>query len=123
MNFSAADHVEYLHHHKSRENERHMPRGTKLIHLFLGVKRGSVPVLSAARVNVASLPIEHELGLGLWNNILPIEQNKEQDSTLPQSLAQDVLDHFSRHDVVLSILGLALEKLWFRQLCSQGQRS
>lgn len=104
VDLSATDHVHNLHKHKSGENEGKVARRT-VFHFHLhGIEIVSIPVLSATRVNEACRFVELKSNVGLRDYILTGKQEHEKHNALPDSLGEDVFNHFTRYDVIILVL-------------------
>lgn len=134
VDLSCAEHVEDLHHDKTGEDESHVAGRTGLI-LDLFVEKGTVPVIRSAGVNVGredhvailifvlvlevGVPVEVLLGLG--DELISVEEEEEQAEGLPEGLTEDVLNHLTGHDVIVSVLRGSFEESWCGEFSGQSK--
>jgi hypothetical protein len=121
VDLAGTDHVKDLHHNKSVEDESQMARSTVISEF--GVKLGSVPVVGTAGVHVTSGAVVLESNIRFGDEELAGEENEEQQEALVEGHVQNVLDHLAGNNVIVTVLGHAVEETFLGELSGEGKGS
>jgi len=144
VDLSGSEHVEDLHEHESSENEGQVTGWSDNFFHLTGVEFITVPVSGTTRVDHILVnpdsglsiqitwcfnlfPINNTIiSVGIFLNrlrdhVLTSEEEGEKNNTLPNRLAENVLGHLARNDVVFTVLGLSQEQTLLWQFSSEGK--
>jgi hypothetical protein len=103
-NLARWDHVNDLHQHEHSEDKRHMSR--RAIFFILRVQGLTVSGVRPAWVHKLGFwAVVPQCNVRLNNEVLTGKHAHKQASAHPQGLAQNVLNHFPGHNVVITVLG------------------
>jgi len=121
VNLTSGNHVPDLHEHESVEDESQMARST--VFLVNLVKFRAVPVVKATRVDITGRSVVLQSDVRFRDEEFTSEENDEKHNALEDSHPEDVLGHLARHNVISTVLGLALKERGLGELSGQSESS
>jgi|LauGreDrversion4_2_1035121.scaffolds.fasta_scaffold64277_2 hypothetical protein len=124
MDLSCVNEVKDLHHSENIEDIGHVSAHTMLLLVF-AIKRSTVPVLNSSWEEIRLIATKSVLYIRLRVEMLTSEHNSVNDDNFINGHTHEVLDHFSRNDVLISSIWRTIKEFhggWFSGKSQRGKR-